>query len=136
MSNSSEFEPLWISQQDRMPDCCCVCGSFGDRKKTLNGVDYVTYDPFGKVGWDRVLHVLLSYLAPLFSLVLNRGANVGEPLTRRKKIKLPISQCELCWQATPDVIDVKSAVPPSLFVRVHPEFQRQFEAENPAASDL
>jgi len=135
MSNSNqELEPLWISQHDRMPDCCCVCGLYCDRTTALKAVGYVTKDPFDNPGWGLWVQLAMSLISPLFSLVLNRGADVGQPVTRRKKIKVQISQCMTCRQKTPNVIDVKSSAPTGLFVRVHPDFKRQFEAQNPASS--
>jgi len=132
MSNlNSNLEAIWIAHGDVMPDRCCSCGMFSDRRVTLKAVDFVKQDP--KIGClSAIFHLIVQVLLPSVSLLwmLFQKGDLGDPVTKKKKLKVRISQCLLCQHDSPEVIQGQAGPPQRVLVEVHPEFKRLFDQQN------
>lgn len=130
MHHDSLSDVVWIRKSDPLPDTCCHCGSFTDRRVTVKHVEMVAQS--GKSGPGAtavtlavVLQIALGPIGWLFSAMMDDEETEASSKIVKQKSRIRISQCPLCHgMQPPEVVDTRDG---SYAFRVHRKFKQGLE---------
>lgn len=132
----SHSELVWISPQDQLPDVCCTCGMFTDRRVKVKFVDKREVVHTGQSGGMTLLHIVCVFLGPIGWLLAaivgsaNEHSEKTKLKTDAKTLKVKISQCQLCnGMSLPEVVHANRDSRQLAFI-THPEFCKKFDEAN------
>jgi len=128
-SQDSKSEVVWVSPQETLPDICCTCGMYTDRRVKVKHVNHTQVLHAGESGGVTLIRILSLFMGPIGWLVSAMVTDDDQEKlkTVKEKSKIKISQCLLCsGMGLPEVLD--SAESPKRFAFLtHPEFKKRKE---------
>jgi hypothetical protein len=133
-TRDAQFEYVWISPEDPMPDVCVCCGMFTDRRVPIKHVEFVQKpsdeaEGCGSVLLEVFLHLALGPIGWLVSIMIHGKENQDGTRTVKEKLKIKLAQCPLCQgEFSPEVFDSK-LFPTRLMFQVHPRFKDRLMEE-------
>lgn len=117
--------PIWISQDESMPDTCCRCGMFTDLRIKIRHVFYITEDAGGSI-WLVLAGFLFSPLG-LLMMFLDSPDKEAETKTIKKKVKFRVPVCVLCQGGSRLNVQRYHPANREFEVIVHPEFASRYQ---------
>ena len=128
-SQDSSSDIVWITVHDSLPDTCCTCGMYSDKRVKVKHVDHKEVMVAGESGGVTLIRIVSLFLGPIGWLVSAMVTSNDEEKTKtiKETSKVRITQCLLCsGMGYPEVLDSMDS-PKKFAFLTHPEFKRRFE---------
>lgn len=126
MNSYNQLVQCWINRNEKLPDLCCICGVFTDKREKIKHQIYLEEQQTSDSLSVQCLRLFFFFLGPLgWLLALFIRKDREKRYTKVKKIRIPISLCTICKsEQQPQILETSDDSQKFLLL-VHPEFQKR-----------